>query len=679
MVSDGHTRHQGSSWSPAQDHMGAWTEPRTFSPAQPSAPPRVAVYLAAAIKHQLPKCFLAAAMHALRADLLEPMLVLVDDSVQADAATLLQGRADMQVTIVPHESTASMLEVHLLNATRVVWTDPRIAVPRFAHGKLREMVWTWCATPYASIGVCQTPLPTSRRTAEFEVQMRAHQLSDRRSGESKHECREHAVRSSWTHGDWIDYALPTTAHSEPTKAHHPRGEWLLDDACLAYAPNTAEGRLGVDRFGLLIKAHRHTRRLLWPQPWPDLYAEYTPGYARLDSERTAPGHSIAAWVTARLGGAREQPDARCRWHNDTVAFVSELSMDNLFHSFIHAIPTYEYFARLKASLRSKGQLNPHRLHLLPHYLMYWPHEVYGEKAHGHGQSEEEHVPAFVGWQIIARSLGVSNDDWPAVAARARKLSVSDQCNCYQRIYGGHGAFMPPPYTPVAEATVRAQSFRHSLVTSFRRAPLPALVAQPLSRHSRILFQLRRNGARHIVNEDAFRASVEAHDALKGRIHFAVMEALPLMEQFSLVQQSEALAGVHGMGLAWTLLLPSDSRKRSSCLEITGAWPSFRRNDYYMLSQANGVAYLRMQQQSSPECICYGCHYRVCGNITVNATQVAVVLERMVRRLDAPPSLAAIRAETALPQPRGCRGVEPGSAEVVCPRRILDRVLRARGN
>ena len=59
-----------------------------------------------------------------------------------------------------------------------------------------------------------------------------------------------------------------------------------------------------------------------------------------------------------------------------------------------------------------------------------------------------------------------------------------------------------------------------------------------------------------------------------------------------------------MGLAWTMLLPSDARGASSCLEILGMWPSFQRNDYYQLSKANGVYYLRMQQRSSRECICY---------------------------------------------------------------------------
>lgn len=57
--------------------------------------------------------------------------------------------------------------------------------------------------------------------------------------------------------------------------------------------------------------------------------------------------------------------------------------------------------------------------------------------------------------------------------------------------------------------------------------------------------------------------------------------------------------MHGMGLAWTMLLASEAGGKSSCLEITGQWKLSNRLkkrqwklsnrlDYYSLSRANGV-------------------------------------------------------------------------------------------
>ena len=101
-----------------------------------------------------------------------------------------------------------------------------------------------------------------------------------------------------------------------------------------------------------------------------------------------------------------------------------------------------------------------------------------------------------------------------------------------------------PHLAAAQTIPRVASFRASLAAS---------LGHPVEPKRRILFQLRRGGARHIVNEAEFRSSIEEDPMLRGRVRFAVMEHLPVMEQYALVASSFSLAGVHGMGLAWTML------------------------------------------------------------------------------------------------------------------------------
>ena len=61
-----------------------------------------------------------------------------------------------------------------------------------------------------------------------------------------------------------------------------RGEWMHDHVCLGYSNRQPQRQS--DRWNVLAQTHPTTRQLLWPLPWQDLYAEYTPGFLRLDSE-----------------------------------------------------------------------------------------------------------------------------------------------------------------------------------------------------------------------------------------------------------------------------------------------------------------------------------------------------------------------------------------------------------
>ena len=641
-----------------------WTEARTSFTLKKTweASQRVVVRLSDNVRWP-PQCFLSAAIEALRSNTHEPVNILVDPGGREAAVSLLSNHSNLATvkivllgdangSTLPQDVHDKLLQQHMLNASRAFWVDGHSQLPT-KRRKPYELIWTWCPPLRSSAhGDCDEFLPATM--ADFEVQARPRVAHDERPATpasstaatpGARSCsRQIFIRSRWSRQSaWVEWEPPSPGTLR-RRSDLQHGEWVLDDACIAYTPNPSYTTVlksstpwfAVDRFALLAQGHAASQQVLYPLPWPDIYAEYDPGYTRLDSERT--GHVLPAWTSPRFGGARA-PRADCIWHNETTTFLGEMSMDNLFHSFIHAIPTREYYARVQ---HSRGAKSPELLRL-PHYLMYWP-SLADSKASSAG-GEPRAVP-YVGWQILARSLGVGAAEWLAASLRMRQLSNSTACNCYRRVHGGHTSFMPPPFSPVREAVARVGAFRNAIA---------ATVSPPIRRQQRILFQLRHSGARHIVNELEFRSAIEADPVLGQRVHFAVMEDLPVMEQYALIQSSTSLAGVHGMGLAWTMLLPADSLGASSCLEITGMWPSFHRHDYYMLSKANDVYYLRIQQLASPECICYGCHYRMCGNITANATEVAPVLRWMVQRFAGGVAVPPLEDKRA-PPPK-CHGIK----------------------
>ena len=290
-------------------------------------------------------------------------------------------------------------------------------------------------------------------------------------------------------------------------------------------------------------------------------------------------------------------------------------MDNLFHALVHAVPTREHFARVPSTVKG--------LRVIPHFTQYWP----------------KHFNLSVGWRLLVRSLGKSEAEWRQLAAQADELTRPGRCHCFRRLYGGHSAFMPacPPSQRSCQlsgvharlthqrTTRRVAAFNHALSASVG-------ISAP---KKRILFQVRRTGIRQIVNEEVMRTAVAADATLSTLVHFVVMESLPVMKQYELVSSSLALAGMHGMGLAWTMLLPSNAAPgRTSCLEITGEWKLFARLDYYSMSIANEVHYVRLIQPNWPGCYaCKRCNYRSCGNVTMNASDIIYTLRYMAHRLE----------------------------------------------
>lgn len=558
-----------------------------------------------------PHCFLTTAVHALRSESAEIAVLLVDPIGEAAADRLVNRShaADFAARVqVLDKRNASQLPSSLSVATRVIWADSPSHMP-ISRRRPFEALWTWCPE---STSACE-PLP--RHLADFQVQARplASHGDDRQANHghlhARHCSRPFEVRSDWTRSQWVNAmdSVVDRRHPDRHLADPVRGEWVLDDACLVYRANTpvpeqTKSKFPGERFSLLMQSQSSTRQLLWPLPWPSIFSEFTPSM-KFNAFDQDPVYTMPAWTTTRYGLQSPPRSHQCTWHNETSVFLTEMTMDNLFHAFIHAVPTREHFERL-GTLAHRGALQ-----VLPHYLTYWPRNA-----------------SFIGWQILVHSLGFPLSDWKAVATRALRLTVNapTSCNCFKRIYGGHRSWMPPPFSSAEDSRKRVAYFRMSIA---------ATLGSPVPQQRRILFQLRRNGARQVVNEAELRAGIESDPVVGKVVHFAVMEELRIMDQFELVQTSTSLAGVHGMGLAWTMLLPSDARGSSSCLEILGQWPSFQRNDYYQLSRANNVYYMRIEQRTSPECFCYGCHYRVCGNITADLSQIVPVLRFMVSRWD----------------------------------------------
>ena len=570
-------------------------------------PYRVVVRIAAGFDSPPPSCFFTAAIRLLRADATERVLMLVDGKMSSLAHSVVAGLREKSylavesglpwwnssqalVLLLDDESEKQRaMQGSLRLASRVVWSDPSSALA--TRRRPYEVAWTWCqgrSDADDEQGCQLLPAPVS----DFHVQARTRRASRRET--QQHECaRQISVRSTWTGSRWYDLAsLQLSRQSERTiQSNFSRGEWMLENVCLGYSgPNPTRGST---RWNILAQAHGSSRQLLWPLPWPDMYAEYVPGWLRLDSE------TADHWLTNMVNMSEMAPHAplrRCDWHADDVtAFLTEVTMDNLYHALIHAVPMRELFSRILPAIGSgRG------VHLLPHYTQYWP----------------SNFSRSVGWQILARSLGVSAADFPYVAARAQALTTPGKCNCYRRMYGGHSKWMPPPYMKPGR---RVADFRSALAASVGRLPA----------QRRILFQLRHNGVRQIVNEAEVVSSVQADQVVGGLVKFAVMESLSVMEQYELVSTSRALAGMHGMGLAWAMLLASDAGGKASCLEITGQWAKFNRLDYYSLSKANGVQYIRLSMPNAPECIhCRRCSYRTCGNVTATVSTLIAKLRYM---------------------------------------------------
>ena len=605
-----------------------------------------------------PDCFFTAALRALRAAHNERVLVLADPGQDKQIARIVRQIGGTNKTAhVVTSPEADIVSGVLRGALRVVWGSSMPMQPQLLKFLLTrrrlplEVVWSWCASRRETsrlgggleAGNCRM-LPENLTDFEVHARWRGRAMRnadtaaeglgvegsarrlharDEDGGHSHHTCGGRlAIRTSWSGQQWhspeAGLPLPQTEVELPSKLEP--GEWMLENACVGLRHNIS----GWHRWYFLAQANAYNGQLLWPLPWRDVYAEYVPGVFRYDSE------TIGHWLT-RSGkplpdekvNLSSTPLSQCTWHPaHETGFLTMITMDNIFHALVHAVPLREYFKKLF------GRYDASKVHLLPHYLQYWP----------------SNFSKSIGWQLLARSIGLSAAEFAEAAARAQTFSQTG-CQCFSRLYGGHAAWNMPPY--MFEPPQRVLDFRNALSTSVGSPP-----AQP-----RLLFQMRVGashgmlGVRQIVNIQELQAAVAADPLASGSVRFVVMEKLTLLEQYTLISSSQSLAGVHGQGLAWSMLLSAAPDWRSTCLEIIGRWPSFSRKDYYSTSHANGVRYLRLVQDNAPECEtrCKWCNYRSCGNLTVNVSTVVLTLRQMLRRLTSPkrPRVRGLKYEKAI--------------------------------
>lgn len=611
----------------ARSNMTYFINPHAGARRNQPAAYRVVVRIGSGHGNPPPICFFSEAVRNMRADETERVLILAEDDTWDLASQIVASLRSKDDTSKDWFNSSTALAVRFADeterlkalrgalrlATRIVWSDPAKAVSLAPPREPFEIVWTWCpgrrrdandeqSCPRLPLSVSDFHVQARGRMARHDGSQLLHNSESPSSAASSEggvrRCgRLLSVRSTWTWSQWHDLAsLLPSAEFARRRDNFSRGEWMLENVCLGYSG--AQPTKGSQRWNILAQAHGPSRQLLWPLPWPDLYAEYIPGWLRLDSE------TADHWLTNMVNMSETAPHAplrRCTWHDDaTAGFLTEITMDNLYHALVHAVPTREFFLRVRDGFEAG-----HAIHTIPHYTQYWP----------------KNFTRSVGWQILMRSLGVSATAFPSVAAHAQELTAFGNCNCYRRMYGGHDRWMPPPYM---KQYWRVSDFRSALSASVGRLPA----------QRRVLFQLRRNGVRQMINAEEVVARVHADPVVGSLVQFVVMEDHPVMKQYELISTSRALVGMHGMGLAWSMLLASDAGGRASCLEILGTWAKFNRLDYLSMSRANGVHYLQVRMPNAPECVhCHRCSYRTCGNVTANITTLVDKLRYMVTLWD----------------------------------------------
>lgn len=528
----------------------------------------VALLIGGPEQHQPPACFYFAALRALRDGLDEPVVLL-------NAG----------------KSSSSQLALRLLQE-RDVYTSNAIsgwpvfekvagaatAVKRLGLNRTKpwDDVWRWCNPAFESCELLEAV------HTGHEVQMRPQPSTS--AGMDNHSqasaCSGQEVRSTLAR-EWVAYPLTIGTMD----AGLSRGEWIREDACLISGSHLATGRGTNKEPAVLGQGHAGTRQLLWPLPWPDAFTEY----------KSAGAHG---WV--RQGGRLDAKNGapNCTWEHNRDAFVAQSTMDNMYHMLMHAVPTLQLY--LRARFR-------HQPDLVPRFLFYEPTSFTRSR----------------GWQMFGMALGIHLDQWPHMAARSHALiHPAGVCRCYRRVVGGHAYFLPD------ENGISDGKKAHRQVAALQRAVAASMGGLPVVQMKRVIFLERLGTTRQIVNLQSLRQAVQKDRILKEQIHFACFENLPLAEQFRIVSTSRGIAGVHGQGLAWSLMLPSGGPRGT--LEIIGQWRTFHRLDYWRTSGANGVRYMKLKQANAPECVaCVGCNFRTCGNITANITQVVQALHGMV--------------------------------------------------
>ena len=256
----------------------------------------------------------------------------------------------------------------------------------------------------------------------------------------------------------------------------------------------------------------------------------------------------------------------------TAFLFTSTQIGDVFHSMHHAIPAADWFVR---SGLAGGSFED--VVLIDQMLFPWLNgRVPASPLDLTGYSG----PVWRGFHLLLLSLGFTQSDHEAAASLTRFRPHG--CWCFSAVVGGATAFHP------------AQLHNKAMMQRFRErvsGSLFVLLTAP-SPQQRILF-INRSLTRRVENYGEVSRSVVRSGAF--RVMYVAMETLTLREQARLVATSRVLAGVHGNGLGWTMMLPT-SQHQCALLEVypTGS----RVHDYMDWSIINNVAYYALDMPAS---------------------------------------------------------------------------------
>ena len=478
-----------------------------------------------------------------------------------------------------------------------------------AHHSMYRLAWIWCGAANDlsnSNTSCGTRHP-QLRLAHTEVYLRFR--SGTHSSCDANDCCDTRMNIRTTHAPaWQPLPTGTAINTAPVPIF---GAWSRHHSCLAFEGSKL----------MLIQTHPVSGDFLWPLPLPKVRTEYDgkwwyprhelglDGPDEFGPWGTRPWHASTKHNPSVWGVSRGQNGsgvdahmshnlprkADCTDHKNRTLLVPIMSMYNLNHVTLHAVPTLEHFA----SLLSES------VDILPHYLVYGPKNV-----------TEDH-----GFHLVLFALGLAKGYIPGdvlrVASKAESLMGHGRCHCFRSIHGGHGESMSVFRVNARESVRRFSAFTRSFAASIG-VPMPT----PGTKSLPMLFVERVHYSRMIENAFELQAAVRTTDSLRKLVTFVSFDDSPLAEQARIVMQSGALAGVHGQALNWCGFLTGPRR---ACLEVIGKrWP-FQRNEYRLVSSWGGARYFQLAQNSSS-----GDHgdFRSHGNLTVDPRQVVAKLIEM---------------------------------------------------
>lgn len=591
-----------------------------------------------------PAQFFRAAINALRADATEEIVVFAPPAAAVAARRSLNAIPTVRIVIYDSGQNSSIDDAahfatlaaeHLVvEHQSIAWElASRRAAPY--HG-----VWAWCGIANCSTAASAVRLRSVRRKPRLSfigVDARPRRVP---SG-STTTTATIEVRSTLS----TRWQLLPLAADPITQAHSvPHGMWVRRDVCLGYGEAIQHTSSHFSNRPMVLM-QRSTNELLWPLRWPKHYAD---------------GDATPFKISHPLGGISFEQAMRSSALQSVgtagqAALVVEATYDNLFHMLWHALPLREDVLALKP-----GLIGP--LDLLPRYTVMWP---------------DVNESVWNGWELVSRVLTASLRQ-PLQSSRREALLRPWQLHCYRAVYGGHSPFWPDFYknaSALINVRPRLAALRHALWLSIRSeqrhsarmsaAPRSLHVVAPgRSRPPTALFIVRNTSrTRVIANLDALRDQLATDLVLIDRIRFVALETMPLVEQFIFVSSASVLVGVHGQGMVWTAMLPTE---RASCavLELfpkqmrvqrTHAWLDYRRWAYM-----NNVEYFALTQPDTRACV--NQDFRACGNMEIVPSQVASAMRKVLNHVD-----------TSRLDEDGARAAGPRLAEF----NITDKTLRAR--